>query len=147
LATSSEIDVSIARQLLASTASMGAFGDDPADSAAAAGRVYEALWRALAPVVGDAGVRALLARSLRASASDFPCLTDVRLGMPSSEKGASIAAHIEARLREQDASIAADAAVRLYATFLTLLARLVGRAVTLQILRMAHPAIQVEEME
>jgi hypothetical protein len=137
------VHLSIARRLLASTAGGGASDDD----AAAAGRVYDTLWRALAPVVGDAGVRALLARSLRVSGREFPCLAEIRVELPSSEKNASIGAHIASCLRKHDPALAAAAAVDLYATFLALLARLVGEALTLQILRMADPAIQVEETE
>ena len=135
--------VSIARRLLGS-ASGGSASDG---AAAAAGRVYDALSRALAPVVGPSGVRALLARSLRVSEREFPCLAEVRLELPPSEKNETIGAHIAGCLRKHEPAVAAAAATQLYATFLALLARLVGDGLTLQILRIAYPAIQFEETE
>jgi hypothetical protein len=145
LATSNEVHVSIAKRLLASATGGAVSGGDALDDAAAAGRVYETLARALAPVVGEAGVRALLARSLKLSVREFPCLAEIAIGGPQSEESTRIGPHIAGCLRKHDPPVAADAAANLYATFLALLARLVGEALTLQILRMAYPAIQAEE--
>ncbi len=79
------------------------------------------------------------------TAREFPLLAQVKIDLPPSWENASVGAHLADCLRMHDPAVASSAATSLYATFLALLARLVGEALTLQLLRMADPAIQLAE--
>jgi RNA polymerase sigma-70 factor, ECF subfamily len=69
-----------ATQLLASAG----IQDEPAVAAAG---VYEALFRALTPIIGAAGIRALFGRSVRLSAVEFPCLAELLAAEPAEDQG------------------------------------------------------------
>ena len=62
-------DVLAAKQLLAH-AEAGRGGED---AAVAAARVHERLSRRLAPLIGEAGMRALFARTVKLVRPEFPC--------------------------------------------------------------------------
>lgn len=123
-----------ARRLLAHEAT-GAGGI--ADHAAAAASVYAKLFRSLGPLLGEAGVGALLARSVKLTQSAFPALADVLAGgeLPgdASEAGERLRSSL-GRLEPTD-RLAAAAAV--YGAFLRLLTSFVGEALVRQVLRNA----------
>lgn len=130
--------------LLLSGAGLGAGAEDPA---VAAGRVYERLARRLSPLVGEAGMRALFARSVKLVKPEFPCLDGVTINTEVPASGDAPTEQLVACLRTVDAAVAAGAAGALYATLLGLLTALIGDHLVQQILKSAFPAIDQNEKE
>ncbi len=120
-----------ARRLLAHEGAAG--GAD--EAATAAGRVYDKLDAHLAPLLGAAGVQALLARSAKLTQGEFSFLTVA--GPDGSKK-------LRECLRAQDPAVATESAAALFGAFFTLLTTFIGERLTVQALRRAWP--QIEEM-
>jgi hypothetical protein len=118
-----------ARQLLAHEGASGS----PAECAVAGGRVYDKLDAHLAPLLGSAGVRALLVRSAKLTGGRFPFLEAA--AVESSTK-------LRESLHAQDAAVASESAAALFGTFFTLLATFIGERLTTQALRRAWPTIE-----
>ena len=118
-----------ARVLLAHEGAAASAGE----CATAAGRVYDKLHAQLAPLLGSAGVQALLARSVKLTQREFPFLDVAAL------EGAT---KLRERLRAQDSAVATESAVALFGTFFTLLTKFIGERLTLQALRGAWPTIE-----
>ena len=112
----------------------GAAGDVD-EAATAAGRVYDKLDAHLAPLLGAAGVQALLARSAKLTQGEFSFLTVA--GPDGSKK-------LRECLRAQDPAVATESAAALFGAFFTLLTTFIGERLTVQALRRAWP--QIEEM-
>jgi hypothetical protein len=117
-----------ARRLLAHEGA----ADSADECATAAGRVYDKLHAHLDPLVGVAGVHALLARSAKLLHGEFSFLE---------------AAILESRtlrecLRAQDPAIATESAAALFGTFFTLITTFIGERLTTQVLRRAWPTIE-----
>jgi hypothetical protein len=110
----------------------GAAGS-PAERAAAAGRVYDKLDAHLAPLLGSAGIRALLARSAKLSQSRFSFL-----------EAAVVESSTALRecLQAQEAAIATESASAVFGTLLALLTMFIGERLTTQALRRAWPTIE-----
>lgn len=119
-----------ARQLLAHE---GAVPGSSAECAAAAGRVYDKLHAHLAPLLGSAGVRALLVRSAKLRQDQFPFLE--LAVVDSSTK-------LRECLRAQDTAVATEAAAALFGTFFALITTFIGERLTTQALRRAWPTIE-----
>lgn len=117
-----------ARRLLAHE---GVPGSLDAQSAAA-GRVYDKLHAHLAPLIGAAGVQALLVRSARLTQPQFRFL-DVAL-LEDSLK-------LSEGLQAQGPAVAAESAAALFATFFALVTTFIGERLTTQLLRSAWPMI------
>jgi hypothetical protein len=104
--------------------------------AAAALRLYEPLAGQLALLIGEAGVRALTARSLHLVQRDFTWLTEARDPGPSERPFAQVGL----RLERQEPALAREAAAAVLATLGGLLATLIGDALTMSVLRAAWPS-------
>ncbi|HEY3052682.1 MAG TPA: hypothetical protein VGK04_04760 [Thermoanaerobaculia bacterium] len=110
----------------------GSGGDAPA-VAAAARRAYDELAFALAPLIGNAGVDALLARALHLTQREYPSDPVGR------EQSAELLDRVSLWLERQDSAIATDAAAAMFAAFAALLATLIGEPLTKRYLRKAWP--------
>ena len=119
-----------------------AHGDarDAKNRARSAGRVYDALFASLAPVIGAAAVRALLARSVKLTTGEFPGLCDANATAPL-EDNPQIAKQLVACLDELEPAEAHAAATALYAAFFGLLTSFIGEEVTCKIVKSAFPGI------
>jgi hypothetical protein len=122
-----------------------AHGDarDAEDRARSAGRVYDALFASLAPVIGAAAVRALLARSVRLTMGEFPGLCDASASRPP-EDDLPIAQELVACLSKLEPVEAYAAATALYAAFFGLLTSFIGEEVTWTIVKRAFPGITLQ---
>jgi hypothetical protein len=125
----SQAQLERARRLLAHEGAASSAGDCPA----AAGRVYEKLEARLAPLLGSAGVQALLVRSARLAQGDFPFLV---VAVP---EGST---KLRECLQAQDPAVATESAAALFGTFFTLLTTFIGERLTTQALRGAWPTIE-----
>ena len=103
-----------------------------AECALAAGRVYDKLHAHLSPLLGSAGVRALLVRSAK--------LTERRFSF---FEGAIVESSTKLRecLQAQDAAVATESAAVLFGTFFALITTFIGDRLTTEALRRAWPTI------
>lgn len=99
--------------------------------ATAVARVYDKLHAQLSPLVGSAGVQALLARSAKLAQAERAPLTLVLL-VESSTK-------LHDGLREHEPAVVVEAGAALFGTFFALLTNLIGERLTNQALRSAWP--------
>ena len=111
--------------------------------AAAALRLYETLAGQLALLIGEAGVRALTARSLHLVQRDFTWLAEARDPAPSERPFAQVGL----RLEQQEPALAREAAAAALATLGGLLATLIGDALTMRVLRAAWPSAFPDETQ
>ena len=116
----------------------GAGAGSAQDRAIAAGRVYEKLFARLSPLIGDAGARALFARSVKLARADFPSLDEISAGpfgrdLPAPEQDV---VRCLGRLAPEAAS---DAAIRVYATLIALMTTFIGERLVLRIIESAFP--------
>lgn len=107
-------------------------GPSAAQCASAAVRVYDKLLAHLGPLLGVAGVEALLARSAKLTAPEFSFLEGFTLQGSTS---------LPERLQAQEAAVASAAAEAFFGNFFALMASFIGERLTTQILRRAWPAI------
>jgi hypothetical protein len=117
-----------AKRLLAHEGAAGTAGE----CATAAGRVYDNLHAHLDPLLGAAGVQALLVRSAKLTQSEFPFLEVSIL------EGSTT---LRECLRAQDPGVATEATAALLGTFFALLTTFIGERLTTQVLRSAWPTI------
>ena len=103
------------------------------ECAKAAERVYEKLHAHLAPLVGSAGVQALLARSVKLTHDEFSFLEVAVL------EGSS---KLRERLKAQDPVVAMESSATLFGTFFTLMTTFIGEGLTTEALRRAWPMIE-----
>lgn len=129
VALTSRTLIEASRRLLAHEDGQGALAP-----ASAAGRVYAKLQAALAPLVGAAGFEAVMARSSKLARSDFPFFEP-----PLVQSAHSLAEG----LRPLAVTEGREAAAALFATFLALLASLIGERLTLHVLRSAWPTLEL----
>jgi hypothetical protein len=136
MARPTEAQLEVARQLLARS---GAPHGDAAEPAAAASRVYEALFGTLAPVIGANGFRALFARSVKLTAVDHPCLAGATTpGEPAADNTALVE-RVTASLAGLPPGAATETAAALYATVLGLLTSFIGDSLVRQLVKRAFP--------
>jgi hypothetical protein len=88
----------------------------------------------VAPVIGEAGIRALLARSLRLTMRRFAWLESVQ---PNSAE--RLCPELRRRIAEQSADAANQAAVALLATLIGLLGKFIGGRLTDVLVKSAWP--------
>lgn len=119
----------MARRLLAHEGAAGS----AAEAATAAGQVFDKLHTHLAPLIGAAGVQALLVRSAKLRHREFSFLETSIL--ESSTK-------LRQCLQAQDAAVATESAAALLGTFFALITTFIGERLTTQVLRGAWPAIE-----
>lgn len=126
----------VARKLLASA---GGDSDDAASKMAArAVEAVERLTQHLAQLVGETGVRALLARSVALSSTTFPWLAStISIVRPADVPWASLRAAME----KQDPRTIHEAFGALLSTFVELLARLIGEGLVAHLLHDVWPEV------
>ena len=103
-----------------------------------AGAVHacEQLSQHLARIIGEMGVRTLLARSATLTSARFPWLASA---IPRTAAAISPWAALGAAMESQDPQTASDAFVDLLATFIELLGRLIGDALVARLLQELWP--------
>lgn len=123
--------VDLARRVLALESAEGGAGD-PAEAAC---RTFEQLHAHLDPLLGAAGVQALLVRSARLAQDEAFSLEDAM--------AQGTADLLRERLRAIDPTIAAEASAGLFGVFITLITTFIGERLTTQVLRKAWPTFEV----
>ena len=131
-------DHDLAKRMLAHESAGGGAAEH-----AAAARVYERLADRLAPLIGGAGVRALLARSVKLTKVDFPCFGDLVIPVEGHDHPRTAAPLIAACLGNLEPDATFDAAAALFASLLALLNSLVGEQLVRQILRSGFPVVDL----
>lgn len=101
----------------------------------AANTAYEDLIRVSAPVIGQAGVNALIGRAGHLVRREFPWLTPVAVH----DQPEGSFAQVIASLQKQDVAVATDAAASIFATFAGLLVTFIGESLTARLLARAWP--------
>jgi len=109
-----------------------------AESAAAAGQVYKKLEAQLAPLLGRAGVQALIARSAKVSLGGLTSPAELIAAIEDPPK-------MSAWLQSLDPAVATETAAVLFGTFLSLVTTFIGERLTMQALRGAWPTIEETE--
>jgi len=127
------------RRLLTREAGAGA---DAVAVAAAAGRLSDVFAQQLGPLVGDAGVAAIYSRSLHLVHRQFPWLGRTQ---PTEQDDGRVT-RVELSLRQQEAAVAAEAAVAVLATIGEVLASFIGDPLTTRLLREAWPHDFVDDV-
>jgi hypothetical protein len=130
--TSDSIRQQVFRRLLAREAGTGA--NAPA-VAAAARRLSERLAEQLTPLIGDAGVAAICARSLHLTLRSVQGLAPVATAV----QGDSPCVLLQRSLEQQELAPATEAAVVALTTVTGLLASFIGEGLTTTLLRQAWP--------
>jgi hypothetical protein len=120
------------RRMLARDAGAGA---NPPAIAEAARRLCERFAEQLTPLIGDAGVAAIWARSLHLTQRKVRGLVPVR----ASTQGDAPFALLQQSLEQQEPTAATEAAVAVLATASELLALFIGEGLTTRLLREAWP--------
>lgn len=108
----------------------------PGEVAAGAARACEKVSRRFAPLIGDAGVHALFARSLTLTGAEFPWLAAVPLTSPNASW-----AQLRACLALQPAETAREASASLLAALLGLLEKFIGHGLTARLLHDVWPEV------
>ncbi len=125
----SKAQIARAKRLLVQEGAAGSADE----CAKAAGQVYDKLHAHLAPLVGSAGVQALLARSVKLTHDEFSFLEVAVLeGSPK----------LRERLKAQDPVVAMESAATFFGTFFTLITTFIGERLTTEALRHAWPMIE-----
>lgn len=112
--------------------------DSAARVAADAVQACEQLSQHLARIIGEIGVRALLARSAALTSARFPWLTSA---IPRTASADSPWAALRVAMESQDPQTASEAFVDLLATFIELLGRLIGDALVARLLHELWPEL------
>ena len=123
------------RRMLAREAGPGA---DAPVIAAACRRLCERFSRQFSPLIGDAGVAAIFARSLHLSRRNVPQLEPLRAPDKPGKRDAPFV-FLEAFLQQQEPASATEAAVAVLAMAGELLASFIGEGLTTRLLREAWP--------
>ena len=106
--------------------------------AAGAVQACEQLSQHLARIIGEMGVRTLLARSASLTSSRFPWLASA---IPRTAAASSPWATLREAMESQDPQTAGDAFVDLLATFIELLGRMIGDALVARLLHELWPEL------
>ncbi len=106
-------------------------------------RAFDKLFACLAPIIGSAGVRSILVRSLKLTAAAFPELATVASPVDRGAMPADLLALLHAYVDSDDngTAKAAEMITALSATFVALLGSLVGEGLTARILASAWPDV------
>ena len=122
-----------ARQVLAREA---AFRSEPAEAVA---EVYRKILLDLAPLIGTAGVHALLARSIRVTSALYSRFEQVRPSAPTGPDAEDPAQKLRECLQHQEPDKRQEAAEALLSNFFSLLAAFIGDRLTAQVLQGVWP--------
>jgi hypothetical protein len=120
------------RRLLAREAGTDA---DPRIIAAAARRLCERFAHQVTPLIGDAGVAAICARSLHLAQRRFSPVAP----SPASDQADGPFARLQASLERQEPAVATQLAVAMITTVGDLMASFIGENLTTRLLREAWP--------
>ena len=120
------------RRMLAREAGTGA---DAAAIATAACRLCERFAEQLTPLIGDAGVAAICARSQHLAQKRFPGLAPIG----ASDQRAAPFAHLQRFLEQQEPAVATEAAIAVLATAGELLGLFIGERLATRLLSEAWP--------
>ena len=131
----SAAELTLAKRLLAYET---AAGRDDEGATTAAGRVHDKVITHWAPLVGAAGVHALLARSVKLTAR----LELAPFAEVSVLEGAT---KFREWLETQEPEVVAESAAVVFGTFFALLTTLIGERLTTQVLRKAWPTLEAAE--
>lgn len=112
--------------------------------AAASGRLLDRLTQRLTEVIGPAGVEAIFLRAVKLRKPEYAFL-DERI-LPR-QGGESLAEPLRECLREQDPEVIQEVAVILFATFVGLLAAVIGDRLAWSLLRQIWPDTLLPEDE
>jgi hypothetical protein len=112
--------------------------DSATHVAADAVQACEQLSQHLARIIGEIGVRALLARSAALTSARFPWLAGA---IPRTASADSPWAALRAAMESQDPQTASEAFVDLLATFIELLGRLIGDTLVARLLHELWPEL------
>jgi hypothetical protein len=124
----------LAQQVVAKRAGPSA---DAAALAAAALRTYEEFARVAAPLIGQAGVEALMSRAVHLARRQYPWLGSDRPDSPEHE--GDTFAQVARCLEQAEAAIAGNAAGAIFGLSAGLLATLIGDGLTASLLYKAWP--------
>jgi hypothetical protein len=133
-----DVYVEAATQVLLAQGSAG--GGAAHEPAAAAGRAYETLFESLAPVLGEAGIHALFARSLKLAKAEMPFLAEVSVLAQPPGGNAQLGPQLVSCLSKLEPAVATEAAIRLFATFFGLMSNFIGDQLVQQIVKSAFSA-------
>jgi len=111
--------------------------------AAAAVQVYVRLAARLEPLIGVAGMRALLARSAKLTAGERPRFAV--LAFETTASGPACEQQLQACFEREEPEELIAAASALYATLLGLLTSFIGEHLVWQVVRSAFPAVESEK--
>lgn len=112
--------------------------DSATHVAADAVQACEQLSKHLARIIGEIGVRTLLARSATLTSVRFPWLASA---IPTTASAGSPWAALRVAMESRDPQTASDAFVDLLATFIELLGRLIGDALVARLLHELWPEL------
>lgn len=112
------------------------------DDRAAASRVFDKMFAELIPIVGDRGVVAVFARSAVAAKSRCAALRGLVMTIDSVE---AVGATIRDHLATVEDPAVVECAVTLCAAFVSLMSRLIGFPLTVQLLQRAWPEVDLKE--
>lgn len=110
------------------------------ETAVAAAQVYVALFKELAPMLGESGVRALFARSLKLTSARFACFQPPVVTAEPRPGNAHLETQLVDCLSQQEPAAAIAIATTLYAIFLGLLAGFIGDGLAGQFLNQVFAA-------
>ncbi len=128
-----------ARNLLAA----GSGADTSTEVAIRATRACEQLVRHLSRLLGGTGSRTLLRRSLHLASASFPWLGRAE----NHDDAEGLWAILRMRLEAEPPAVATEAFVCVLSTFVELLARLIGDALTARVLHEVWPAMFASEVK
>lgn len=112
---------------------------DTAQVVARAAQVYAALFATSAPVLGAAGARALLARSVKLTRAQCPALRGIALS--ASPDSPPVEDAVFAGLAELEPAVSTELVVVLFENLLGLMTTFIGERLVWQLLKSAFPAM------
>lgn len=108
-----------------------------------AGQVYETFFDVITPVLGAAGARALLARSVKLTGVLFPALAGVLVAADILEGKAQAGERLLEGLGRLEPDLAGEITTALFATLFGLMANLIGDSLVQQMIKRAFPALDL----
>ena len=105
----------------------------------AAVRVYARMAARFEPLIGVAGMRAILVRSAKLSVAEYPCFASLAVAPPGSMH--TVEDRLQASFGEHEPA-PLSAAAALYGKLLGLLTSFIGESLVRQVLRGAFPALE-----
>jgi hypothetical protein len=104
------------------------------EAVAAVRTAHEKLARAMSPIIGEAGLLAMFARSVRKARALYPCLDSVEVSDLD-----TVLERLWSSLGQQEPAAIREIGIALLSNFVELLATLIGDELTLTLFRNAWP--------